>query len=43
MENRNGLVVDAETPPVCGHAERIAAAEMIKGVTSASGKWHVTV
>jgi hypothetical protein len=41
--NRNGLVVDAETTRVSGHAERMAAVEMIKGVTSASGKRHVTV
>ncbi len=43
MENRNGLVVDAETTRVSGHAERMAAVEMIKGITSASGKRHVTV
>lgn len=43
MENRNGLVVDAETTRVSGHAERMAAVEMIKGVTSASGKRRVTV
>lgn len=43
MENRNGLGVDAVTSRVSGHAERMAAAEMIKGATSASGKRHVTV
>lgn len=43
MENRNGLGVDAETTRVSGHAERMAAVEMIKGVTSVSGKRHVTV
>jgi hypothetical protein len=43
MENRNGLVVDAETTRVSGHAERMAAVEMIKGVTSASGKRGVTI
>ena len=29
MENRNGLVVDAETTRVSGHAERMAAVELI--------------
>ena len=43
MENRNGLVVDVEATRVSGHAERMAAVEMVKGVTSASGKRHVTV
>lgn len=43
IENRNGLVVDAETTRVSGHAERMAAVEMIKGVTSASGKRRVTI
>lgn len=43
MENRNGLVVDAETTRVSGHAERMAAVEMIKGVTSVSGKRHITI
>lgn len=43
MENRNGLVVDVETTCVSGHAERMAAVEMIKGVTSVSGKRHVMV
>lgn len=43
MENRNGLVVDAETTRVSGHAERMAAVEMIKGVTSPSGKRRITV
>lgn len=43
MENLNGLVVDAETNCVSGHAGRMAAVEMIKGVTSVSGKRHVTV
>ena len=32
MENRNGLVVDAETTRVSGHAERLAALEMVDGV-----------
>jgi transposase len=32
MENRNGLVVDAEMTRVSGHAERLAALEMVEGV-----------
>ena len=32
MENRNGLVVDAEMTRVSGHAERLAALEMVDGV-----------
>ena len=32
MENRNGLVVDAEMTRVSGHAERPAALEMVDGV-----------
>ncbi|MFY8154550.1 MAG: transposase, partial [Hyphomicrobiales bacterium] len=43
MENRNGLVVDVEATRVSGHAERMAAVEMVKGVTSASGTRRVTV
>lgn len=43
MENRSGLVIDVETTRVSGHAERMAAVEMIKGVTSASGTRRVTV
>lgn len=43
MENRNGLVIDVETTRVSGHAERMAAVAMIKGVTSASGTRRVTV
>lgn len=39
MENRNGLVVDAVTTRVSGHAERLAALEMVDGVTNeGSGK-----
>lgn len=43
MENCNGVVVDAETTRVSGHAERLAAVEMIKDVISVSGKRHVTI
>jgi transposase len=43
MENRNGLVVDAETTRVSGHAERMAAIEMVKGVTTEGGTKQVTV
>jgi transposase len=43
MENRNGLVVDAETTRVSGHAERMAAIEMVKGITTESGIKRVTV
>jgi transposase len=39
MENRNGLVVDAETTKVSGYAERLAALEMIDSMTEGiSGK-----
>lgn len=37
MENRGGLVVDAELTRATGHAERYAALEMIKGVTGEDG------
>jgi len=37
MENRNGLVVDAELTRASGHAERFAALEMVKGVTGEDG------
>jgi transposase len=37
MENRNGLVIDAELTRATGHAERFAALEMIKGVTGEEG------
>ncbi|OYZ83140.1 MAG: IS5/IS1182 family transposase, partial [Rhizobiales bacterium 24-66-13] len=43
MENRNGLVVDVEATRVSGHAERMAAVEMVKGISSASGTRRVTV
>jgi hypothetical protein len=43
MENRNGLVVDVEATWVSGHAERMAAVEMAKAVTSASGTRRVMV
>lgn len=43
MENRNGLVVDAETTRVSGHAERVGAVEMVKCVTAPSSKRRVTV
>ena len=37
MENRGGLVVDAELTRATGYAERYAALEMIKGVTGEDG------
>jgi transposase len=37
MENRNGLVVDAETTRVSGYAERLAALEMIDSMVDGSG------
>lgn len=43
MENRNGLVVDAETTRVSGHAERLAALEMIDGVVDPGGSRRITI
>ena len=43
MENRNGLVVDAETTRVSGHAERLAALEMIDGIVDPDGSRWITV
>jgi transposase len=43
MENRNGLVVDAETTRVSGHAERLAALEMIDGIVDPGGSRRITV
>lgn len=43
MENRNGLVVDVETTRVSGHAERLAALEMIDGVVDETGTRRVTI
>lgn len=43
MENRHGLVVDVETTRVSGHAERLAALEMIDGVVEKTGARRITV
>ncbi len=43
MENRNGLVVDAETTRVSGHAERLAALEMIDGIVDPGRAKRITV
>ena len=43
MENRHGLVVDVETTRVSGHAERLAALEMIDGVVDETGTRRVTI
>lgn len=43
MENRNGLVVDAETTRVSGHAERLAALEMIDGIVDPDGTRRITI
>ena len=43
MENRNGLVVDAETTRVSGHAERLAALEMIDGIVDPNGSRRITI
>jgi transposase len=37
MENRSGLIVDARLTRVSGHAERLAALEMIEGVAGRLG------
>jgi transposase len=43
MENRNGLVVDAETTRVSGYAERLAALEMIDSMVDGSGTKRITL
>jgi len=43
MENRNGLVVDAETTRVSGHAERLAALEMIDGIVDPDSSRRITI
>jgi transposase len=43
MENRNGLVVDAETTRVSGYAERLAALEMIDSMVDANGAKRITL
>ena len=43
MENRNGLVVEAETTRVSGHAERLAALEMIDGIVDPNGTRRITI
>ena len=43
MENRNGLVVDAETTRVSGYAERLAALEMIDSMVDGSGTRRITL
>lgn len=43
MENRNGLVVDAETTRVSGHAERLAALEMIDGIVDPDDSRRITI
>ena len=43
MENRNGLVVDAETTRVSGHAERLAALEMTDGIVDPGSSRRITI
>ena len=43
MENRNGLVVDTVTTRVSGHAERLAALEMVDGVIDPDGARRITL
>lgn len=43
MENRNGLVVDTETTRVSGHAERLAALEMVDGIVDLGGSRRITI
>ncbi len=43
MENRNGLVVDTETTRVSGHAERLAALEMVDGIVDPNGSRRITI
>jgi len=43
MENRNGLVVDAETTRVSGYAERLAALAMIDSMPEGNGGRRITL
>ena len=43
MENRSGLVVDAETTRVSGFAERLAALEMIDSMVDGNGGRRITL
>lgn len=43
MENRNGLAVDAVTTRVSGHAERLAALEMLDDVADLDGGRRITL
>jgi transposase len=43
MENRNGLVVDAETTRVSGYAERLAALAMIDTMAEGNGGRRITL
>jgi hypothetical protein len=43
MENKNGLVVDTETTRVSGHAERLAALEMVDGIVDPGGSMRITI
>src|SRR5215210_8337770 len=43
MENRHGLVVDAVTTRVSGHAERLAALAMINGIVDPGGSRRITI
>lgn len=43
MENRNGWAVDAVTTRVSGHAERLAALEMLDGVVDPDGGRRITL
>jgi transposase len=43
MENRNGLAVDAVTTRVSGHAERLAALEMLDDVVDPDGGRRITL
>lgn len=43
MENRNGLVVDAVTTRVSGHAERLAALEMLDGMIDPDAGRRITL
>lgn len=43
MENRNRLVVDAETNRVSGHADRLAALEMTDGIVDPGRSRRITI
>ena len=43
MENRNGLVVHAETTGVSGHDERLTALEMVDGIVGTGGARRITI